>query len=221
MLNDFDIDSQTIYSCLNFAYIESKNDKYGELVEFKNDSRNDKKLRFTKIHKIRNSITKGNKGFYLLYQPIVNANTEELIGAEALLRWKDEMYGVVPPDEFIPVLESDPLFVDLGDWILKTALEDAKKILDKRPDFVINVNLSYVQIAQADFTDKVQKLLKETGYPAKNLCLEITERCRMLDLNRLSNVIDVLRGCGIRVALLKRFFAVKYILVTLSQRKKC
>lgn len=201
MLNDFDIDSQTIYSCLNFAYIESKNDKYGELVEFKNDSRNDEKLRFTKIYKIRNSITKGNKGFYLLYQPIVNADTEELIGAEALLRWKDEMYGVVPPDEFIPVLESDPLFVDLGDWILKTALEDAKKILDKRPDFVINVNLSYVQIAQADFTDKVQKLLKETGYPAKNLCLEITERCRMLDLNLLSNVIDVLRGCGISVAL--------------------
>ena len=52
MLNDFDIDSQTIYSCLNFAYIESKNDKYGELVEFKNDSRNDKKLRFTKILKV-------------------------------------------------------------------------------------------------------------------------------------------------------------------------
>ena len=200
-LDDFDTDSQTIFSCLNFAYIESKNDKYGDLIEFKNNSRKDEKLKISKIHKIRNSITKGNKGFYLLYQPIVNADAEELIGAEALLRWKDELYGMVSPDEFIPVLESDPMFVDLGDWILKKALEDTKKILSKKPNFVINVNLSYVQIAQVNFTDKVQKILEETGFPAKNLCLEITERCRLLDTNLLRNVIVTLRACGIKVAL--------------------
>ena len=200
-LENFDTDSQTIYSCLNFAYIESKNDKYGDLIEFKNDSRTDEKIRLTKIHKIRNSITKNNKGFYLLYQPIVNADTEELIGAEALLRWKDDLYGVVAPDVFIPILESDPLFVDLGDWILKTALEDTKKILPSNPNFVINVNLSYIQIAQPNFTDRVQKILNDTGFPAENLCLEITERCRLLDTNLLRNVIVMLRACGIKVAL--------------------
>ena len=200
-VDEFDTDSQTIYSCLNFAFIESKNDRYGDLVEFKNDSKRDEKLKFAKIHKIRNSITKGCKGFYILYQPIVNAETEELIGAEALLRWRDDLYGAVYPDEFIPVLETDPMFVDLGDWILKTALEDTKKILAKNPDFVVNVNLSYVQIAQANFVHKVQTILKETGFPTKNLCLEITERCRLLDTNLLKNVIDNLRANGIRVAL--------------------
>lgn len=201
ILDEFDTDNQTVYSCLNFAYIESKNSQYGDLVEFKIDSRKDEKLRIAKLHRIRNSITKNYNGFYLLYQPVVNAVTEELIGAEALLRWRDDTYGVVAPDEFIPVLEADPLFVDLGDWILTTALEVAKKILHKKPDFVINVNLSYIQIAQADFTDRVCRILETMGFPPENLCLEITERCRLLDTNLLRNVIVKLRARGIRVAL--------------------
>ena len=201
VLNDYDIDSQTVYACLNFAYNESKNDKQGKIVEFKNDLKNDERLRIAKLHVIRNSITKGYKGFYLLYQPVVDAETEELIGAEALLRWKNETYGVVPPDVFIPILEVDPLFPDLGEWILITALEDAKKILLKKPNFVINVNLSYVQVAQPDFVDKVWNALKTTGFPADHLCLEITERCRLLDVKLLRNVIIALRERGVRIAL--------------------
>lgn len=201
MLDDYDIDDQTVYACLNFAYNESKNDKQGALVEFKNYLRNDEKLRIAKLHEIRNSITKGYKGFYLLYQPVVDTETERLIGAEALLRWKNEKYGVVPPDTFIPVLETDPLFPELGEWILRTALEDAKKFLQIKPDFIINVNLSYVQLKQANFTDKVWNVLKETGFPADHLCLEITERCRLLDEDLLRNVIISLRAGGVHVAL--------------------
>ena len=201
VLNDYDTDSQTVYACLNFAYNESKNEKQGKLVEFKSDLRNDERLRIAKLHVIRNSITKGYRGFYLLYQPVVDAETEELIGAEALLRWKNEIYGVVPPDTFIPILEADPLFPDLGEWILITALEDARKILLKKPDFVINVNLSYVQVAQPDFIDKVWNALKITEFPADHLCLEITERCRLLDVNLLRNTIIALRARGVRIAL--------------------
>lgn len=201
VLNEYDTDSQTVYACLNFAYNESKNDKQGKLVEFKNDLRNEERLRIAKLHVIRNSITKGYKGFYLVYQPVVDANTEELIGAEALLRWKNDVYGIVPPDVFIPILEVDPLFPDLGEWILITALEAAKEILIKKPDFVINVNLSYVQVAQPDFLEKVWNALKVTDFPAEHLCLEITERCRLLDVNLLKNVISALRAGGVRIAL--------------------
>ena len=98
-------------------------------------------------------------------------------------------------------LESDPLFPNLGDWILRTALEDAKKILRKKPDFVVNVNLSYVQLEQEDFTDKVWNALKTTGFPADHLCFEITERCRLLDMDLLRNVIITLRAGGVRIAL--------------------
>ena len=144
VLDDYDTDDQTVYACLNFAYNESKNNKHGELVEFRNDIKKDERLKIARFHVIRNSITMGYKGFYLLYQPVVDAETEELVGAEALLRWKNEEYGVVPPDAFIPLLEMDPMFPDLGEWILRKALEDAKKILDKKPNFTISVNLSYV-----------------------------------------------------------------------------
>ena len=108
---------------------------------------------------------------------------------------------MVPPDAFISLLESDPLFPELGEWILRTALEDAKKILRKKPDFVVNVNLSYVQLEQADFTDKVWSILKITGFPADHLCFEITERCRLLDENLLKNIIITLRAGGVRIAL--------------------
>lgn len=201
VLDDYDADEQTVYACLNFAYAESKNSKHGDLVEFQNKLRTDERLRIERLHVIRNSITQGYKGFYLLYQPVVDADTEELIGAEALLRWQNEEYGVVPPDAFISLLESDPLFPELGEWILRTALEDAKKILRKKPDFVVNVNLSYVQLEQADFTDKVWSILKITGFPADHLCFEITERCRLLDENLLKNIIITLRAGGVRIAL--------------------
>ena len=102
VLDDYDTDDQTVYACLNFAYSESKNDKNGELVEFRNGFRNDERLKIAQLHEIRNSITKDYRGFYLVYQPVVDADTEELIGAEALLRWKNETQGVVPPDTFVP-----------------------------------------------------------------------------------------------------------------------
>lgn len=201
LLDDYDTDDQTVYACLNFAYSESKNDKNGELVEFKNGFRNDERLKIAQLHEIRNSITKDYRGFYLVYQPVVDAATEDLIGAEALLRWKNEAHEVVPPDTFVPILEMDPLFPDLGEWILRTALEDAKKILRTKPNFMINVNLSYVQLAQAGFTDRVWNALKATDFPAEHLCLEVTERCRLLDVALLRNVITTLRAGGVCVAL--------------------
>ena len=128
-LDNFSINDQTVYACLNFAYGESKDRKQGEMVEFYNNLTEENRQRIEKLHVIRASITQEYRGFYLLYQPVVDARSEKLIGAEALLRWRSEEYGMVPPDHFIPLLERDPLFPDLGRWILKRALTDAKEIL--------------------------------------------------------------------------------------------
>ena len=143
----------------------------------------------------------GYRGFYLLYQPVVDAKTEKLIGAEALLRWKNDKYGMVPPDQFIPLLESDPLFPELGEWIIREALIVAKRILKKNPDFVININLSYTQLEKIDFVDMVFRVLDDIGYPPEHICFEVTERCRLLDIDLLKNVIASLKSRGILVAL--------------------
>ena len=200
-VDSFDIDSQTVYSCLISACEESKALRKGKMVEFRNDLSEENHHRLEMLHAIRASITRGQEGFYLLYQPVVDAKTEELIGAEALLRWKSDRYGTVPPDVFIPVLETDPLFPELGEWIIRESILAAKQMMKRIPEFVINVNLSYSQLEQPDFTDKVLHIVNVLDFPPEHLCLEVTERCRLLDMKMLENVIVGLKSRGIRIAL--------------------
>ena len=200
-LDNFSVNDQTVYSCLNFAYSESKNRKQGDMVQFYNDLSDENRSRIEKLHVIRVSITQSYRGFCLYYQPVVNAQTEKLTGAEALIRWSSPEYGMVAPNLFIPLLENDPLFPDLGRWILKTAIQDAKKVFPYCPDFVVNVNLSYAQLEKPDFVDTVLEVLKEVDFPPEHLCLEITERCRLLDLGMLKRIITTLRGYGVKFAL--------------------
>jgi len=200
-VESFDIDSQTVYGCLNFAYEESKALRKGEMVEFRNDTNEQSHQRLEKLQAIRASIMHGFEGFFLLYQPVVDAKTEQMIGAEALLRWKNDLYGTVPPDHFIPVLESDPLFPELGEWIIREAILAAKQIRNRYPEFVMNVNLSYSQLEKPDFSDMVLRILKDLDYPPEHLCLEVTERCRLLDTEMLKNVVVNLKSRGILVAL--------------------
>ena len=200
-VDSFDFDSQTIYACLNFAYVESKTRQQGDMVVFHNDLNEDNRQRLEKLHAIRASIKHGYKGFYLMYQPVVDAQTEQLIGAEALLRWKNEEYGTVPPDQFVPLLETDPLFPELGEWIIREAIAVAKKIIKKNPEFVININLSYTQLEKPDFVDMVFVVLNDMRFPPEHICFEVTERCRLLDIELLKNVIASLKSRGILIAL--------------------
>ena len=200
-IDHFSIDEKTIYSCLQFAYNESKYHRQGDMIEFHNSLNEDDRVRIEKIHSIRSSISHSCRGFFLLYQPVVEAQTERISGMEALLRWRGDDGRIVPPDVFIPILENDPLFPELGKWILREALIAAKPILKLRPDFVVNVNLSYSQLERADFLDTVFSLIREIGVPNENICMEVTERCRLLDIELLKNVVVNLRGRGIKVAL--------------------
>jgi len=200
-LDEFNTDTQTIYSCLNFAYDDSKVSKHGDLVEFAGSITGRNMRNIETLHMIRNSISQGFNGFYLLYQPIMDASTGRITGAEALLRWSNLEYGTIPPDEFIPLLERDPKFPLLGEWILRRAIRTAKKMLEKIPDFVINVNISYAQLEKPDFTDLIWMILRELDFPPEQLCLEITERCRLLDMDLIRNVVVTLRAGGVRVAL--------------------
>lgn len=200
-VDSFDIDSQTVYACLNYADEESKYRRQGNMVEFCNDVNGQNHQRLEQLHAIRASIMHGYEGFYLLYQPVVDAKTEQLIGAEALLRWENDPYGMVPPDQFIPILESDPLFPELGEWIIRESVLAAKQILETNPGFIINVNLSYTQLEKPDFVDMVLRVLGELEYPPEHLCLEVTERCRLLDLELLKNVVVNLKDRGVLVAL--------------------
>lgn len=198
---DFSVTADTVYSCLKYAFAESKNSRHGDLYLFEEALNNDQKDTLKRINFIRNCIIDNCSGFYLCYQPVVDTKTEILKGAEALIRWRSDVYGVVPPLSFIPVLEQDSLFPELGKWILRQALIDCKKILMGNPGFIINVNHSYAQLEKGDFAQDVIDILEETQFPAENLCLEITERCRLLNINQLKKIFSALRKKGVRIAL--------------------
>ncbi len=199
--DSYDISEETIYSCLKYAYYESKNMSQGNLVEFKNEVSDSNRHALERLTVIRNSVMSDCSGFYMVYQPVVDAKTGKLHGAEALIRFKNDDYGYVAPDVFIPFLEKDSCFYMLGRWIVETSLRDGLKILEKQPDFVLNINLSYAQIEKVGFLEDFFEILHRVGFPPNNLCLEITERCRLLDVGLLQNVMVVLNAHGIKVAL--------------------
>jgi diguanylate cyclase (GGDEF)-like protein len=200
-VDNFNLSPDTIFSCLKYSYYESKDRRLGEIYRFHNVINDDNKHFVEKLNTIRNSVAEGCKGFFLCYQPIINAENEELKGMEALLRWQNEEYGIVPPDQFIPVLEQDMIFPKLGNWILRQAMTDGLEIIKKYPNFIVNVNISYAQLQYKGFIQNLFALTEELGFPKDNLCLELTERCRLLDIDLLKSMFSQIKDNGVKIAL--------------------
>ena len=120
---------------------------------------------------------------------------------EALIRWELEPYGVVSPGIFMEWLEQDPCIFDLGNWIIRTALSDIKRLRRNHHDFFVNVNIAAAQLERKEFRDSVLSIIKETNSTPEELCLELTERCRDLDVNFLKNEVNFFRSHGIKIAL--------------------
>ncbi len=201
VVDQFDISDKTVYSCLKYAYFESKKHKLGDLVIYEDSITDIGRNKLEMIHSVRRDITKSPNGFYLCYQPVVHPVTEKLKGVEALIRWKNDKYGTVPPNSFIPEIEKDNLFPQLGNWILEQAMTDGLKLLEKYPGIMINVNLSYAQLEKSGFVNDVLDIIRKTKFPAENLCLELTERCRLIDGELLKNIMAILRDEGVKFAL--------------------
>ena len=201
LANDPGMDYNTVYNSALYALSIAKEENRSELQIFENDLFNDNTRRLELLNKIRNCINENFEGFYLCYQPIIEAKNGEVSGMEALLRWRDKRYGVVPPNDFIPWLEKDPIFFELGKWILRQAMRDTKDILKTNPDFVVNVNLAYPQLQRPDFKSVLNELLKEEDFPAQNLKLELTERCKLRDINMLRNDMIFFKSSGMHTAL--------------------
>lgn len=194
-------DERTIGNSLEYALHQSKYNKQGQLVIFEDSKYNDNINLSKSLEAIRDCAINGFEGFYMCYQPIVSSENHKVIGAEALLRWRKDPIGEVPPGVFIPWLENDPCFFDLSNWILKTSIMETKQLLEEYPDFVLNINLAYPQLSNPEFINCLSAILKETGYNPNNLCLELTERCRYLESNELRAVVDKMKSMGIKVAL--------------------
>jgi len=139
---------------------------------------------------------------FLHYQPLVSLTTGRVIGMEALLRWHHPKLGVIAPSTFIPLAEDTGLIVAIGEWALKQSCIQAKAICDELGmDLSVSVNLSPRQFEQHNLLEVIDEALEDSGLPARNLQLELTENTLMI--NSASNLekLQLIRQLGARVAI--------------------
>ncbi|MDO6413116.1 EAL domain-containing protein [Sphingomonas sp. BIUV-7] len=145
---------------------------------------------------MRNALAAGE--IFLVYQPQMNADTGEITGFEALVRWNHPERGIIPPDAFIPVAEQSGFIVPLGAWILREACREAASWA--RP-LNIAVNLSPVQFQQGALRKRVETTLIDTGLAPERLELEITETALLRDRDATIATLNELKSMGIRIAM--------------------
>ncbi|MGU3390255.1 putative bifunctional diguanylate cyclase/phosphodiesterase [Sphingomonas sp. M1A8_2b] len=139
-----------------------------------------------------------NGEMHLVYQPVVDAGTGNLLGFEALLRWTSPEFGTVSPDKFIPLAEETRLIANIGAWVLRTACEEAARWPS---EFRIAVNVSPDQLQNPGFVTTVTGALASTGLSAERLELEVTESVFMHEGLGVTKVLERVLDLGVRLSL--------------------
>ena len=139
--------------------------------------------------------------FVLRYQPRVNLVTGQIVGAEALLRWRIPQRGTIPPGRFIALAEETGLIVPMGKWVLQTACTQNKVWQDAGlAPIVVSVNVSARQFRQDNLVQTVAEVLQSTGLEPRYLELELTESMVMHDAPQLVAMLDELKELGVKIA---------------------
>jgi EAL domain-containing protein (putative c-di-GMP-specific phosphodiesterase class I) len=139
--------------------------------------------------------------FIVYYQPLVG-DVQQIVGAEALLRWQHPLMGLVNPDKFIHLAEETGIIVPIGEWVLRTACKQAKKWHDMGyKGLYVAVNLSTRQFREKNLSETIERILDETGLSPNYLKLEVTESGIMEDPEAAIAKMNRLRSKGIRFSI--------------------
>lgn len=201
LIEQYDGKADSLSSKAAYALGHSETEHQGKLIIFNDEVRTSGNVDLELMRVIHQSVREGCEGFYVEYQPIVVSGTGCIAGAEALVRWRREPYGIVPPGMFIEWMETDPGMYELGNYVLQTAVQETVGLLTVLPEFVLNVNVSARQMEREEFRTEVLRILEKTKFPASNLCLELTERCRDMPLEAIKKEVEFFQGYGIRMAM--------------------
>ncbi|MBR1816158.1 MAG: EAL domain-containing protein [Lachnospiraceae bacterium] len=199
--NNADSSAEAIYSCLVYAYEESKQHAHGELVDFNGSINYDESASIRLINDIRDSILNDCEGFHIEYEPVIAADTENVNGAEAKVVWENEKYGIVREEDFLPILERDFVFEELSDYVLKQSLNDGVKFLEKNTNYLLCINVYSSQLETDYFIDNLLYYIEESGFPANLLSLKFSSDCRLIEPEHMKATIERLHKNNILVIL--------------------
>ncbi len=140
--------------------------------------------------------------FVVHYQPMIEVDTHRVVGAEALIRWKNPDLGMLSPDEFIPIAEECGLIFPIGEWVMRTACGQMKEWHRAGHDELhVAVNLSGRQFQQRDLTAMIERILQQSGLPASALHVEITESTAMQNAELSLAIMTRLKQMGVRISI--------------------
>ena len=143
-----------------------------------------------------------NNEFVLHYQPKVNMRTGEVIGVEALIRWQHPERGIIPPLDFLPAIEGHAISLELGEWVIHTALSQISQWQRLGLNLPISVNISAYQLTQKNFPDRLSILLAAHPLVSPHrLELEILETSALSDINQVSGIMTTCQDMGVSFAL--------------------
>ncbi|HEU5424353.1 MAG TPA: EAL domain-containing protein [Nitrolancea sp.] len=150
-------------------------------------------------HDLRSALERGE--LRLLFQPEVRLEDDAIVGVEALAHWERPGYGLLGPEEFLPLAEETGLSVSIGRWVLGEACRQAHGWRQSDPKLVMSVNLSARAFYRAELVQEVAAALRESGLEPGGLALEIPEQVAMCDPERASAIFQRLHGLGVKLAL--------------------
>ncbi len=136
----------------------------------------------------------------LVYQPMLDLENEQVVGVEALLRWRHPTRGVIPPDEFIPIAEDSGMIVQIGRWVLEQACAQGAAWHQNGHPLDISVNVSARQLERTEFVEEVRATLDDSGLDPAMLTLEITETVLMRKPEATALLLTELKALGVRIA---------------------
>ena len=188
-----------------------KNSAKVALIRSKKEGRNDYEfyspelnIKYYKEFALRNDLFTAieKEQLEVYYQPLVNINTNEIIAAEALIRWNHPQWGLVPPGEFISIAEETGLIIDVGKWVLKEVCKHYKGWMDKGlRDIKVGINFSGIQFFEKDFVKNIKDTIKQFRLEADFLIMEITESVLFRSKEKVISDINELHSLGIQIAL--------------------
>ncbi len=151
-------------------------------------------------NRLRGALEQGQ--FHLMYQPLLDATSRKIVGAEALIRWHDETLGNVSPEMFVPLAEETGFIVEIGNWVLDQACRDIRhwRQISNNRHLYMAVNLSTRQFRGKDIVNSIAAILEKNQLTGDCLELEITERLLMKDVPHVLTILEQFKEMGIRLS---------------------
>lgn len=199
-LSDYDGDGSEALKDTNIALKRAKTHQRGSFVYFTRDMGVEIRERVRLMHALRAAFE--NEKLFLVFQPQIDMSNGQVVGAEALLRWKTEEGKFVPPDLFIPIAEYSGLIVDIGEWVLRTACRELVHLRSLGyNDFQMAINVSQAQFSHPLFMQSLNSALLDTQAPPESIELEITESMAMKDPELLIKTLHQIKQLGIKISI--------------------